>query len=273
MTNSPAPHPGPDAIAATLLAAADAARPHTLDAFRTQLAVDNKLASGFDPVTAADRDAETAIRLVIAEHFPDHEIIGEEWDAKLTGSPYAWIIDPIDGTRAYISGVPVWGTLVGLTHEGKAIAGLMEQPFTGERWIAAGDEGFYARGDIRLPLRTSAVTRIAEARLSTTSPELFSGAHIAGWTAMREAALQVRYGLDCYAYCLLASGHLDLVIEAGLKNVDIAPLIPIIEAAGGVITTWDGGQAEQGGTCIAAATPHLHAEAMRVLREAMLGAA
>lgn len=273
MTNSAASAPETAKIIETLLAAAEAARQPTLAHFRTQLAVDNKLASGFDPVTIADRDAETAIRAVIAARFPEHEIIGEEWAKKETGSPFAWIIDPIDGTRAYISGVPVWGTLVGLTHNGTAIAGMMVQPFSGERWLAAGGEGFYERGDVRQPLRTSDVTTLSTARLSTTAPELFSDAYVAGWTAMRDAALQIRYGLDCYAYCLLASGHIDLVIEAGLKDVDIAPLIPIIEAAGGIITTWDGGRAEQGGTCVAAATPQLHAEAMRVLREAMLGAA
>jgi fructose-1,6-bisphosphatase/inositol monophosphatase family enzyme len=129
------------------------------------------------------------------------------------------------------------------------------------------------RGDIRLSLQTSEVTNLAAARLSTTSPELFTSANMAGWTAIREAAQVVRYGLDCYAYCLLASGHLDLVVEAGLKDVDIAPLIPIIEAAGGVITTWNGSRAEQGGTCVAAATRQLHEETMKVLYEAMLGSA
>ena len=272
MTNSSARVPDTAQIIATLRAAADAARPKTLENFRTPLPVDNKLTSGFDPVTAADRDAETAIRALITQSFPDHEIIGEEWDKKVTGSPFSWIIDPIDGTRAFISGVPVWGTLVGLLHEGKAIAGLMEQPFTGERWIAAGGEGSYERGGETQRLRTSQITSLANARMSTTSPELFSGAHMAGWNAIREGGLVVRYGLDCYAYCLLASGHIDLVVEAGLKDVDIAPLTPIIEAAGGVITTWDGGRAEQGGTCVAAATPELHREAMAVLREAMLGA-
>lgn len=272
MTNSPERALDAAKIIATLRAAADAARPRTLEKFRTILTVDNKLTSGFDPVTAADRDAETAIRALIADNFPDHEIIGEEWEKKVTGSSFAWIIDPIDGTRAFISGVPVWGTLVGLLHNGQAIAGLMEQPFTGESWIAAGGEGSYARGGVSQPLRTSHITSLSAARISTTSPELFSGAHIAGWNAIREAGLVVRYGLDCYAYCLLASGHIDLVVEAGLKDVDIAPLIPIIEAAGGIITTWDGGRAEQGGTCVAAATPELHAEAMTVLGEAMLGA-
>ncbi|WP_116654836.1 histidinol-phosphatase [Pelagibacterium sediminicola] len=272
MTNSASALPATAEIAATLRAAADAARPLTLGHFRTQLAVDNKLASGFDPVTAADREAETAIRAVIGDRFPDHQIVGEEWDMKATGSPLTWIIDPIDGTRAFISGVPVWGTLIGLTRNGRAVAGLMEQPFTGETWLAAGGEASFIRDGTSQPIRTSAVTRLAAARLSTTTPELFSEPHLAGWNAVRKASLFVRYGLDCYAYCLLASGHLDIVVEAGLKDVDIAPLIPIIEAAGGTITTWDGGRAEQGGTCVAAATPELHAEAMKVLREAMLGA-
>ncbi len=127
-----------EAIAQTLIAGADAARTSTLGRFRTQLAVDNKFSSGFDPVTEADREAETRIREAIAARFPDHGIIGEEWDTKDTTTRFNWIIDPIDGTRAFISGVPVWGTLIGLTYQGKAIAGLMEQPFTGERWLAVG---------------------------------------------------------------------------------------------------------------------------------------
>lgn len=258
------------AIVETLLACAGAARPVTLSRFRTQLVVDNKLAGGFDPVTEADRQAETAIRGIIAARFPDHGIIGEEWDAKATTTPYNWIIDPIDGTRAFISGVPVWGTLVGLIHEGKAVAGLMEQPYTGEYWLAVGGKLRHARNGSDLPAKASGITRLAQARTSTTSPELFSGPHLSAWMALTPRVLQVRYGLDCYAYCLLATGHLDLVVEVGLKDVDIAPLIPIIEAAGGVVTTWDGGSAEQGGTCVAAATPELHAEAMRILREAML---
>lgn len=258
------------AVAETLRACADAARPVTLGRFRTQLIVDNKLAGGFDPVTEADREAETAIRAIIAARFPEHGIIGEEWDAKATTTPYNWIIDPIDGTRAFISGVPVWGTLVGLTRDGKAIAGLMEQPYTGEYWLAVGGKLRHARNGTDLPAAASKTTRLGQARTSTTSPDLFAGPYRSAWAALSERVLQVRYGLDCYAYCLLATGHLDLVVEAGLKDVDIAPLIPIIEAAGGVATTWDGGRAERGGTCLAAATPQLHQEAMAVLREAML---
>lgn len=259
------------AIRQVLLAAASAARLHTLGKFRTHLAVDNKLAAGFDPVTEADRDAETAIRAVIADAFPDHSIVGEEWDDKLTSSDHAWIIDPIDGTRAFISGVPVWGTLVGLTVGGRARAGLMAQPFTGESWVAIGGQTQYCRGDATIPAATSRITRLAEARASTTSPDIFPAAEFSAWTAVRERVLQVRYGLDCYAYCLLASGHIDLIVEAGLKDVDIAPLIPIIEGAGGVVSTWNGERAERGGNVVAAASPELHAEALAVLGEAMLG--
>lgn len=270
MTISTAARPTDAAIAETLIAGATAARASTLGRFRTQLAVDNKFSVGFDPVTEADREAETVIRAIIAERFPDHGIIGEEWDAKATETAYNWIIDPIDGTRAFISGVPVWGTLIGLTHEGKAIAGLMEQPFTGERWMAVGGKVEHTRNGGPQPAGVSSVAKLSQARTSTTSPDMFRGPHLSAWTELSSRVLQVRYGLDCYAYCLLASGHIDLVVEVQLKDVDIAPLIPIIEAAGGVVTTWDGGRAENGGTCVAAATPQLHDEAMRVLREAML---
>ena len=266
MTISSSSAPSSAQIADTLAACADAARPLTLERFRTQLIVDNKHATDFDPVTEADRYAETAIRDVISRAFPAHAIIGEEWDDKHgADSPYCWIIDPIDGTRAFISGAPVWGTLVGLIENGKAIAGLMEQPFTGERWMATAGTLTYSRNGVAHRVGTSNIETLSKARTSTTTPDMFKGPHQSGWDAVRARVLQVRYGLDCYAYCLLASGHIDLVVEAELKNVDIAPLIPIIEAAGGVVTTWDGGPAEQGGTCVAAATPRLHAEALQVL--------
>jgi len=254
-----------DKVRATLFAAADAASALTLPRFRTGLAVENKFTVGFDPVTAADLEAETAIRAVLETAFPEHGIIGEEWDPKLSQSAFEWIIDPIDGTRAFISGVPVWGTLIGLTYRGRAIAGLMAQPFSGEAWLGLPGETSFRHGATSGTVKTSAVTSLARAKLSTTSPELFVGALGPVWTAVRGAALMCRYGLDCYAYCLLASGHLDLVVEAGLKNVDIAPLIPIIENAGGVITTWEGGPAEAGGNCVAAATPQLHREAVALI--------
>jgi histidinol phosphatase-like enzyme (inositol monophosphatase family) len=255
-----------DAVRATLLAAADAAAEKTLGGFRRSIAVENKWSSGFDPVTAADKDAEVAIRAVIAERFPDHGIIGEEWDPKASAGEYDWIVDPIDGTRAFISGVPVWGTLVGLMRKGRAVAGLMAQPFTGETWLGLPGESIYRRGGDSEVIHTSDVTELGRAKISATSPDIFE---IAGTVdninRLRAATLQCRWGLDCYAYCLLAAGHIDIVAESALKNVDISPLIPIIENAGGVVTTWDGGPAEAGGNCIAAATPELHAAAMKVL--------
>lgn len=257
-----------DEVRRLLLDAADIAAAITLPRFRTGLAVDNKLAQGFDPVTEADREAERAIRELIGKRFPDHAIIGEEWDDKVADSPFTWIIDPIDGTRAFVTGVPVWGTLIGLMHEGRALAGLMAQPFTGEVYLSLPGAASYHRGTQSAPLQTSAVTEIAKAKLTTTSPDMFVGeAALADpWGRISRAALTVRYGLDCYGYCLLAAGHLDLVVEARLKDVDIAPLIPLIVNAGGVVTTWTGEPAEAGGTCVAAATPELHAAAMELLR-------
>ncbi|HVY50604.1 MAG TPA: inositol monophosphatase family protein [Devosia sp.] len=252
-----------------MLDAAAAAAGRTLAGFRTGLAVENKWESGFDPVTAADRDAEIAIRAVLAGRFPEHGIIGEEWDAKASAGAYDWIVDPIDGTRAFISGVPVWGTLIGLMHRGRAVAGLMAQPFTGEMWMAVAGNGEFHHAGASIPLRTSGVTELARAKMTATSPDLFpraGPAAAAAWTRLSARVLQTRWGLDCYGYCLLASGHIDIVCEAGLKNVDIAPLVPIIEAAGGVVTTWEGGRPEQGGNCLAAATPELHSAALKLLR-------
>jgi histidinol phosphatase-like enzyme (inositol monophosphatase family) len=257
----------PDLIRQTLLDAAEIAASKSLPRFRKPIAVDNKETEGFDPVTEADRDAELAIRALLGERFPDHAIIGEEWDDKAGTGRFGWIIDPIDGTRAFITGVPVWGTLIGLTVDGHAVAGLMAQPFSGEIFMALPGEAHYHRGTDRAPLKTSSVTSLARAKLTATSPEIFErGGTVAAWDRVRKAALTTRYGLDCYGYALVAAGHIDLVVESVLKNVDIAPLIPLIENAGGVVTTWDGGPAEQGGNCLAAATPELHAEAMKVLR-------
>ncbi len=256
-----------DLVRQTMLAAADAAATKTLAGFRTPLAVENKWETGFDPVTEADKDAEIAIRAVLGAAFPDHGIIGEEWDAKASAGAFDWIVDPIDGTRAFISGVPVWGTLIGLLHEGKAVAGLMAQPFIGETFIGLPGGAFYRRGDTLAPIKTSGVTELKQAKVTATSPDIFELAGTtAGLARLRAATLQLRWGLDCYGYCLLAAGHIDIVAESALKNVDIAPLIPIIENAGGVVTTWDGGRAEAGGDCVAAATPELHEAAMKVLR-------
>lgn len=257
----------PELVETTMLEAAAAAATRTLAGFRTPLAVENKWDAGFDPVTAADRDAEIAIRAVLSARFPDHGIIGEEWDPKASAGEYDWIVDPIDGTRAFISGVPVWGTLIGLLHRGRAVAGLMAQPFTGEVYLGLPGTAVYRRGGETRPLQTSGVTDLKRAKVTATSPDIFEqGGTTDHISRLRKATLQLRWGLDCYGYCLLAAGHIDIVAESVLKNVDIAPLIPIIENAGGVVTTWDGGPAEQGGNCVAAATPELHEAAMLALR-------
>ena len=194
-------------IEATLLAAADAAATCTLPLFRTSLAVDNKLSQGFDPVTEADKSAETAIRAVIAEAFPDHAIIGEEWGTS-GNSEYCWIIDPVDGTRSFISGAPVWGTLIGFAHNGVAIAGLMSQPFIGETFLATPGGATYRRGDSTTAIRTSGQTELAPARVFTTTPNLFKGEHWGKWEAIESATrLQAKWCFSATSYPFSSSSR------------------------------------------------------------------
>ncbi|MGJ8528018.1 histidinol-phosphatase [Maritalea sp.] len=238
----------------------------TLKYFRKTLNIDNKLRQGFDPVTAADREAELAIRAVITQHFPDHSICGEEWDNKETNSPYQWVIDPIDGTRAFISGLPVWGTLIALTFEGKAVAGLMSQPHIGEDFIGLPGKAILTHNNVETKLLTSKVETLEQATMFTTSPRIFlHDKSLAAYNELEASVKLARYGLDCYAYAMLAAGHAELVVEEGLKNVDIAALIPIIEQAGGIVSTWSGKNAAEGGQVIAAANPKIHALALEYL--------
>ncbi|HEV7251560.1 MAG TPA: histidinol-phosphatase [Mesorhizobium sp.] len=263
MTNSGENMPA-DAELMRRLAAAAAAE--TLPRFRQNAAITNKETSSFDPVTEADREAERVIRALLRARFPDHGILGEEWGGENLESRHVWVIDPIDGTRAFISGLPLWGTLIGLLEEGKAVAGLMAQPFTGELFFAVGGEAFYEGPGGPNALRTRRTTRLAEATLCTTSPALY-GASRATYDRLERAVRMARYGTDCYAFAMLAAGHVDLVAEAGLQPYDIVALIPLVEAAGGVVTDWAGGPAEKGGMILAAATPELHAAALALLAE------
>jgi myo-inositol-1(or 4)-monophosphatase len=244
---------------------ADAAAAQTLPRFRVGAAVTNKLAGGFDPVTEADRGAEAAIREIIAEVYPDHGILGEEHGSVGVDREHVWVIDPIDGTRAFISGLPVWGTLIGFYENGRAIMGVMDQPFIGERF-SAGPAGAFYRGPAghgRLAVRDCG--DLASATLFTTSPKIFPDSHRDRYDAVEDAVTLARYGCDCYAYALLAGGHIDVVVEAGLKPYDIAALIPIIEGAGGVVTDWSGGRPEAGGDIVACGSPRVHEEALRLL--------
>ncbi|MBU1175941.1 MAG: histidinol-phosphatase [Alphaproteobacteria bacterium] len=262
----------PEAIAVTLLRAARAADNETLPRFRTKITVDNKYSSGFDPVTKADTEAERAIRAIVETDFPGHAIIGEEHGNKVTDSLFAWVIDPVDGTRSFITGVPLWGTLIGVTYAGKAVAGIMSQPFTGEVFLGLPGRAEWRRGEERQALATSGCADIAAARLFTTAETLFrTPAQKAAWESLARQALLIRHGADCYAYCMLAAGHADLVMEPGLHPFDIAALVPIIEQAGGAIAAWNGGPADNGGDIIAAATPELLDKALERIASSQRG--
>jgi histidinol phosphatase-like enzyme (inositol monophosphatase family) len=245
-------------------ALADAAKAETLPRFRTGTFVTNKLEGGFDPVTEGDRAAETAIRALIDERFPEHGILGEEHDDIGLDREHVWVIDPIDGTRAFISGVPVWGTLIGFQSGGRSVMGVMDQPFTGERYFADGERSWYSGPDGERQIRTRDRVRLDDAILFTTSPHIFTGMDAERYHAVERHVRLFRYGTDCYAYALLASGHVDLVIENSLKPYDVGALIPLIEQAGGVITTWDGGRPEGGGNIIAAGSKAVHEQAMSI---------
>ena len=245
------------------LAAAAAAQ--TLPRFRQAGTVSNKLDSGFDPVTEADREAEKAIRSLILSEFPDHGVLGEEFGAENVDSKHVWVIDPIDGTRTFISGLPLWGTLVGLTDQGDAVAGMMSQPFTGELFWADETGAHYEGPGGPRPLKTRPTREIADATMCTTTPALFPDTLRPAYDKLEKQVRLARYGTDCYAYAMLAAGHVDLVVEASLFPYDIVALVPIIEQAGGVVTTWNGGPAEKAGDIVAAATPELHAAVLEVL--------
>lgn len=257
---------------ATLLAfaheLADASGKAILPHFRRRLTVDNKASDGgYDPVTAADRAAERVVRKLVRQRFPDHGFEGEEYGDEALDAPWRWVVDPIDGTRAFVIGLPVWGSLIGLTREGEAVLGMMDQPYTRERFWAAGRGAFTrdaAGRQRRLSVRQG--VRLADAIMTTTHPDLFAdGEERAGFERVKSRVRTCRYGGDCYTYCMLAAGHIDVIVEAGLKPYDITALIPIIEQAGGVITTWDGGPATRGGRIVASGDAKLHKDVMRIL--------
>jgi len=234
--------------------------------FRTALSVENKKLKGaFDPVTAADRAAETAMRALIRKHFPAHGIIGEEFDDVKSDAPYTWVLDPIDGTKSFIAGMPVWGTLIGLCKDEAPVYGMMAQPFIGERFTGDGAGAKYRGPAGERKLMTRKCASLEEALLFTTSPHLFKPEERERYERIEKSARLTRYGGDCYAYCMVAAGAVDLVVEAGLDAYDIVPLIPIIEGAGGAVTNWQGGSAAKGGQIIAAGDKRLVDAAIKLL--------
>ena len=269
---SAAPGPGMGLLTEIGFRMADAAAQVTLRHFRSGgLGVDNKDAAGFDPVTAADRGAEIAMRDVLSLERPLDGVFGEEQDQTPTRSGLTWVLDPIDGTRAFISGLPVWGTLIALDDGSRGRIGIIDQPYIGERFVGVPDPSdpvaeLHRFGTVT-PIRTRPCSALSDATVFTTDPYLFTGAEIPAFDQIRAESRLTRFGTDCYAYALLASGHVDLVVESGLAAYDIAAHIPLIQAAGGVVTDWQGGDCRWGGRTVAAGDPAVHEAALRILSD------
>ncbi|MFN3274630.1 MAG: histidinol-phosphatase [Paracoccus sp. (in: a-proteobacteria)] len=255
-----------DMMMATAHEMADAAGAAILPLFRQSgIATDNKRPGDYDPVTEADRAAERAMREVLARRRPQDGILGEEYGSQSGDSGLTWVLDPIDGTRAFLCGAPSWGVLIGLRDADGVRYGLIDQPYTRERF-----EGGFGTARMRGPhggrdLRVRGGVALSEARLMTTFPELGTPAEAAAFARVAAQVQLTRYGLDCYAYALLAMGQIDLVIEAGLQAYDIAGPMAVVQAAGGIVTDWQGGDASQGGQVIAAASAELHRAALVLL--------
>jgi myo-inositol-1(or 4)-monophosphatase len=214
----------------------------------------------------ADKAAERAMRELIQDRYPAHGILGEEEGAVAGSSELTWVLDPIDGTRAFITGLPLWGTLIALNDGERPVLGVMNQPFTGERYIGTSD-GAWCDG---VKLQTRSCQGLSSATLMCTTPDMFdSSERRDAFQSVASQAQLVRFGGDCYAYCMLASGFVDVIIEASLQPYDLQALIPIIEGAGGVITSWDGSTAQNGGTVVACGDPALHAQLVELLRHAV----
>lgn len=235
--------------------------------FRKPHDVDNKLGEqGFDPVTSADREVEAFLRKQLGARFPEFGIIGEEGGVTSGASDINWIIDPIDGTKAFISGFPTWGMLLGLQQGDDVLAGLMYQPATGELFYGSGEGGFLQQKGETVSLQTRTTTELSDAILYCTHESMFANEdNLAAFRRISDKARLQRFGGDCYAYCMLALGQIDLVVEDTLQPYDIVPLIPIIEAAGGVITDTNGKLPINGGFVVAAASKELHEKAMSLL--------
>ena len=251
------------AVAAEL---ADAARVATLAHFRSEgLSADTKETDRFDPVTVADRLSEERMRAILAQRRPQDAILGEEFGATAGTSGLIWVLDPIDGTRGYLSGTPTWGVLISVADVDGPIYGVIDQPFIGERF-----EGGLGWAEVtgpmgRKPLKTRAPRPLAQAILFSTFPEVGTPDEAAAFRRVATQARLVRYGMDCYAYALIAAGQIDLVIEAGLQPYDVQAPMAVIAAAGGIVTDWQGGPCAQGGQILAAANGAIHAEAMALL--------
>ncbi len=230
--------------------------------FRSSLAVTDK--ADQSPVTVADREAESIIRTIITAQRPNDGIIGEEHGPKNADAEYVWVIDPIDGTKAFITGRPTFGTLVALLHKGRPILGVIDQPVIGDRWIGAAGRATSLNGS---PAKVRACAALASAVLGTTTPDMFQGTDTDAFRRVAAAAKLTVYGGDCYAYGLLSSGFQDLAVEADLKLYDYAALAPVVTGAGGIMTDWQGRPLDRNsdGRVVAAGDARVHAEVLSVL--------
>ena len=259
-----------DAIRADLVAItdllADAARTATLQHFRTaELSAETKETDRFDPVTVADRLAETRMREILAQRRPQDGILGEEFGATPGSSGLTWVLDPIDGTRGYLSGTPTWGVLISVASDQGPLFGVIDQPYIGERFLGGFGHAELIGPMGRRPLNTRAARPLDQAILLSTFPEVGTPAEAAAFRRVSKAARLTRYGMDCYGYALLALGQVDLVIEAGLQAYDVHAPIAVVQAAGGIVTNWQGGRCDDGGQVLAAANPAIHQAALALL--------
>ena len=246
---------------------ADGAREVILPYFRApDLGADNKLEGGFDPVTEADRAAEVRMREILERERPEDAIKGEEFGHAPGTSGLTWVLDPIDGTRGFISGTPTWGVLIAVCDADGPFYGVIDQPYIGERFEGAPDGAVLTGPRGTDPLRTRAARDISQGTVLTTFPEVGTLADAAGFRAVAERCRLTRFGMDCYGYALLAAGQVDLVIEAGLQDYDICAPIAVVQAAGGIVTDWQGGPAHGGGRAVAAANAEIHAQALEILK-------
>ncbi|MBA4808385.1 histidinol-phosphatase [Brevundimonas sp.] len=241
----------------------------TLPFFRSDLRHEDKGgAAGFDPVTEADRQAEAAIRRLIAARYPDHGVIGEEYGEDRPDAEHVWVLDPIDGTRAFISGLPLWTTLIALRAEGRPSVGVIAQPYLDEIFLGGPNGARLLRGETETPLAVRACAHLTDAVISTTDPDIFNGAERGAWTQVRAAARLARLGCDAYAYAMVAAGKMDLVAEASLKSWDWSALVPVIEAAGGQVVNWRGDTPDDSGQILAVGDPRLIDQALVTLKRA-----
>ena len=245
-----------------------AAGPGILSHFRQPISIDNKGGTDlYDPVTEADRAAETVIRRAIATAYPGHGIRGEEQGWQRGTTPYTWVIDPIDGTRSFILGQMHWATLIALNDGEGVVVGVAHQPYVGESFLGfAGGQALWRRDGAQRSLHTRRCASIRDAVVACTDPAMFrEPSELAAFQRVAAEARLTRYGGDCYAYCMVAAGHVDLVIETELKPHDVMALVPIVQGAGGIMTTWENGPPQHGGRIVAAGDRRVHAQALQLL--------